>query len=130
MPERAAAAAELVLVVDDNEQNSKLVCDVLQFAGMRTLSAATALEGITLASEHRPDIVLMDIRLPDLDGIEAARRLREDERTRRIPLIAMSALRQEDAGVWLHTAGFDGYIEKPIDVRELPGQVRGYCASG
>jgi CheY-like chemotaxis protein len=122
--------AELVLVVDDNELNSKLVCDVLQAAGLRTLSAASALEGIALAVEHRPDLVLMDIMLPDLEGTEAARRLRGDELTREIPVVAMSALRREDAGAWLRAAGFDGYIEKPIDVRALPGQVRAYCAPG
>jgi two-component system, cell cycle response regulator DivK len=127
LPEQPAAT-ELVLVVDDNEQNSKLVCDVLQFAGMRTLSAATAIAGIALASEHLPDLVLMDLRLPDLDGVEAARRLKGVERTRCIPLVAMSALRERDTGVWLDAADFDGYIEKPIDVRELPEQVRRYCA--
>jgi two-component system cell cycle response regulator DivK len=118
-----------VLVVDDNEHNSKLVCDVLQLAGMRTLSAATALEGIALASEHLPDVVLMDLRLPDLDGAEAARRLKGAERTRCIPLVAMSALREKDAGVRLGAADFEGYIEKPIDVGKLPEQVRRYCAS-
>jgi two-component system, cell cycle response regulator DivK len=130
LPEQQPAGTELVLVVDDNEKNSKLVCDVLQFAGMRTLSAATALAGMALASEHLPDLVLMDLRLPDLDGAEAARRLKGAERTRCIPLVAMSALREQDSGVWLSGADFDGYIEKPIDVGELPEQVRRYCASG
>jgi two-component system cell cycle response regulator DivK len=122
--------AELVLIVDDNEQNAKLVRDVLEVNGMRTLSAATAAEGVALALEHRPDVVLMDLRLPDFDGTEAARRLREDERTRRIPIVALSALSLAEAGGWLRDAGFDGYIEKPIDVQALPEQVRRYCAPG
>ncbi|MGZ4415903.1 MAG: response regulator, partial [Gaiellaceae bacterium] len=97
---------------------------------MRTLSAATGTEGIALAVEHRPDLVLMDLGLPDFSGAEAVRRLREDERTRRIPVVALSALRLQEAAAWLRDSGFDGYIEKPIDVRELPGQVRRYCATG
>ena len=130
MPEHAAVVAQLVLIVDDNEQNAKLVRDVLELNGMRTLSAATAAEGVALALEHRPDLVLMDLRLPDFDGTEAAQRLREDERTRRIPIVALSALSLPEAGGWLRDAGFDGYIEKPIDVQALPGQVRRYCAPG
>jgi|SRR5450432_1593495 two-component system cell cycle response regulator DivK len=120
-------ATELVLVVDDNERNSKLVRDVLELAGMRTLSASTAAAGLALALERQPDVVLMDLRLPDLDGSEATRRLREDERTRRIPVVALSALSMSEAETWVSGAGFDGYIEKPIDVLELPQQVRSYC---
>ena len=81
----------LVLIVDDNEQNAKLVRDVLEAAGMRTLSAATAAEALALARRHRPDLVLMDLRLPDLDGIEAARQLRADAATADIPVVALSA---------------------------------------
>ena len=83
---------ELVLIVDDNEQNAKLARDVLEHAGMRTVSATTAAEGLALAREHLPDLVLMDLRLPDLDGDEAARRLGADERTASIPVVALSAL--------------------------------------
>ena len=119
--------AELVLIVDDDERNAKLACDVLELAGMRTLSAATAAEGIALASAHRPDLVLMDLRLPDLGGAEAARRLAADARTARIPVVALSAMPVADASAWLREAGFAAYIEKPIEVRELPGQVRRYC---
>src|ERR1700681_2708444 len=108
--------AELVLIVDDSERNARLVRDVLEQAGMRTLTAATAFEGLSLARAHRPDVVLMDLRLPDLDGGEATRRLAADERTARIPVVAFSALRGDEAGAWLRDAGFVGYIEKPIDV--------------
>ncbi len=119
--------AELVLIVDDNERNAKLARDVLEAAGMRTLSAATAAEGLALAQSHQPDLVLMDLRLPDLDGGVAARRLAADQATAQIPVVALSALPVEEAAVWLREAGFVGYIEKPIDVLELPAQVRRHC---
>jgi two-component system cell cycle response regulator DivK len=119
--------AELVLVVDDNELNVKLACDVLETAGMRTLSAVTAAEGLRLAREHRPDVVLMDLRLPDLDGTEAARRLAADPRTAHIPVLALSAVRMDEARAWFRDAGFVGYIEKPIDVLEFAAEVRRHC---
>ncbi|MFL5962675.1 MAG: response regulator [Gaiellaceae bacterium] len=119
--------AELVLIVDDNERNAKLARDVLELAGMRTLSAATASEGLELARAHRPNLVLMDLRLPDLDGGEAARQLAADERTAEIPVIALSALPIEEAADWFRDAGFVAYIEKPIDVQEFPEQVRRHC---
>lgn len=119
--------AELVLIVDDNERNAKLARDVLESAGMRTLVAATAAEGLALALEHRPDLVLMDLRLPDLDGGEAARRLAADHATAEIPVVALSALPLEEAEAWFREAGFVGYIEKPIDVLALPEQVRRHC---
>jgi two-component system cell cycle response regulator DivK len=122
--------AELVLIVDDNERNAKLARDVLEHAGMRTLSAATASEGLALAVAHQPDLVLMDLRLPDLDGGEAARRLATDERTAQIPVVALSALPIAEAAPWFHDAGFVAYIEKPIDIRELPEQVRRHCRPG
>ena len=121
---------ELVLIVDDDERNAKLARDVLERAGMRTLSASTGAEALALAREHLPDVVLMDLRLPDLDGGEAARQLAADDRTRRIPVVALSALRKDEASAWLGDAGFAGYVEKPIDVRELPGQVRRLCTPG
>ncbi len=121
---------ELVLIVDDDERNAKLARDVLERAGMRTLSAATGSEGLELARRHRPDVVLMDLRLPDIDGADAARLLRADTRTALIPVVALSALRHEEATAWLDEAGFAGYVEKPIDVGALPGQVRRHCSPG
>ncbi len=121
--------AELVLIVDDNERNTKLVRDVLELAGMRTLAAGTAADGLGLARAHLPDVVLMDLSLPDLDGSDAARQLAADELTARIPVLALSALRIEEASAWFRDAGFVAYIEKPIDVRELPEQVRRYCTA-
>jgi len=115
--------AEVVLIVDDDERNVRLVRDVLEAAGMSTLTASTAAEALELARERRPDVVLMDLRLPDLDGAEAARRLGSDDRTAGIPVVALSALRAEDAD-WSAGEGFAAYIEKPIDVRALPSLVR------
>jgi two-component system cell cycle response regulator DivK len=124
---RSAANAPVVLVVDDNEQNLTLARDVLRAAGLRTLEATTGAEAIALADEHQPDVVLLDLRLPDLDGTEVARTLRDDVRTARLPIVALSALRLEGRGDWLLEAGFDGYIEKPISVGEFAGQVLRYC---
>ena len=121
--------ALLVLIVDDNEQNRKLVRDVLEAADIETFSAATASEGLALARRHRPDLVLMDLRLPDLDGFEAARLLRVDKATADIPVVALSATPAVDAFQWLGQGFFSGYIEKPVDVKELPGQVRRHCAA-
>ena len=120
----------LVLIVDDNDRNRKLARDVLRMAGIRTLEAATAAEGIAIASEHLPDVILMDLRLPDLDGTEAARLLRADPRTARIPVVAMTALSLDARDDWLLDAGFAGYIVKPIDIDEFPNVVRGFCTRG
>lgn len=117
----------LVLIVDDNLQNLKLARDVLRAAGLRTIEATGGREGMALAAERLPDVILLDLRLPDLDGIEVARALRADARTTRIPLVALSAQQADDD--WLLAAGFAGKLEKPISIRDLPDQVRGYCRS-
>jgi two-component system, cell cycle response regulator DivK len=118
----------LVLVVDDNEKNLKLARDVLRAGGFRTLEATSGAEGMALAAEHLPDVILMDLRLPDMDGTDAARRLGDGPRTARIPVVALSSLPFEGDGGWLLAAGFAGYLEKPISVAEFPEQVRRYCA--
>jgi len=120
----------LVLIVDDSDRNRKLAGDVLRAARFRTLEAATAAEGIALASEHLPDVILMDLRLPDLDGTEAARMLRADPRTSHIPVVAVTALRLDASQAWLADAGFAGYVVKPIDTDAFPAVVRGFCARG
>ena len=117
----------LVLIVDDNEKNLKLVRDVLRAAGFRTLEATSGAEGIALAAKQLPDVILMDLRLTDMDGTDAARKLGEGARTARIPVVALSALPLEGDGDWFLDAGFAGYLEKPISVGEFPGQVRRYC---
>lgn len=121
------AESPLVLIVDDNEQNRKLARDVLRAAGFRTLEAASGAEGIALAAEHLPDVVLMDVQLPDMNGTDAARKLSEGTLTARIPIVALSALQLDGSGDWLPAAGFAGYLEKPFDVGKFPDQVRRYC---
>jgi two-component system cell cycle response regulator DivK len=121
---------QVVLIVDDNEKNLRLARDVLRAAGFRTLEAATGAEGIALAEAKLPDLVLLDLRLPDMDGTEVARELRDRARTQGIPVVALSALRLTDHDDELRAAGFAGYLEKPISVAEFPSQVRGYCMRG
>jgi two-component system cell cycle response regulator DivK len=116
----------LVLIVDDNQKNLKLARDVLRAAEFRTLEAASATDGLGLAAEHVPDVILMDVRLPDMNGTDAARKLAGDARTARIPVVALSALPFKTDDEWL-VAGFAGYIEKPIDVGRFPNEVRRYC---
>jgi two-component system cell cycle response regulator DivK len=117
-----------VLIVDDDERNARLAGDVLEAAGFTTATAATAAEGIESALLRRPAVVLMDLRLPDLGGAEAMRRLAADERTARIPVVATSALPAAEAERQALEAGFAGYIEKPIDVSAFPGQVGAFAA--
>jgi two-component system, cell cycle response regulator DivK len=123
-------ADELVLIVEDNERNMKLVRDLLQFKGFRTLEADSATEGIALATAHQPDLILMDIQLPDMDGVAALGRLRADPATTDIPVVAVTAFAMKEDEQRLMQAGFDGYLVKPINVRELPEQVRQYCEQG
>ena len=123
----AARGSLLVLIVDDNEKNRTLARDVLRAAGFRTLETETAAEGIAIATEHLPDVILMDLQLPDMDGIAAARRLADGTRTARIPVIALSAHRLESDDDGFLAAGFAGYMEKPIDVRGFAEQVRCFC---
>jgi two-component system cell cycle response regulator DivK len=118
---------ELVLVVDDNEKNVKLVRDLLRFAGFRTLEAFTGAAGVSIAAEQLPHVVLMDIRLPDMSGSDALRLLKGDEATAPIPVVALTSLAMKGDRERLLAEGFDGYLEKPIDVRQFPDQVRRYC---
>jgi two-component system cell cycle response regulator DivK len=122
--------APLVLIVDDDERNVRLARDVLERDGLRTLSASTAAEALELAHEHRPDVVLLDLRLPDLDGPEVQRRLAGHEGTAAIPVVGWSALPERDVKAWLEQAGFAGYLEKPVDVRSLPDTIRGFVNAG
>ena len=116
-----------VLVVDDNDANRKLALDVLGAAGFRTFGAATATQAIELAREHVPDVILMDLGLPDMDGVEATRRLADHERTAAIPVVAMSASPLEGRGDWLEERGFAGSLDKPVEVSRFPEQVGRYC---
>jgi two-component system cell cycle response regulator DivK len=125
--ESTQAAGPLVLIVDDNAMNVKLAGDVLAAAGFRTLKATTGEAGVALADEHLPDVILMDLRLPDMDGTDAAGILARRSRTASIPVVALTSLTLEDNPAWLRTAGFAGYLEKPIDIEEFAARVRRYC---
>jgi two-component system cell cycle response regulator DivK len=120
-------AGERVLIVEDNETSMKLFRDVLAATGYRTLEATTGGQALELAVEHGPDLVLMDIQLPDLDGLEALRRLRADERTASVSVLALTAQAMHGDRERFLAAGFDGYIAKPVDVIELVDTVRRYC---
>jgi two-component system cell cycle response regulator DivK len=122
--------APLVLIVDDSDKNRKLAREVLRADGLRTLEAARGSEAIALAARCQPDVILLDLRLPDMDGTDVARGLRRGQATGRIPVVALSASFHAGGGDRLLAAGFDGYLRKPIDVRAFPEQVRGFCKRG
>jgi two-component system, cell cycle response regulator DivK len=120
-------ADPLVLIVDDNEKNRKLAREVLRAAGLGTLEAGSAAEALALAAEHVPDMILLDLRLPDMAGTDVARALRDGARTAQIPVVALSALPDVGDHDYLLEAGFAGVLSKPIDVVAFPDQVRGFC---
>jgi len=114
----------LILIVEDNEKNLKLVRDVLRVKGYATIEATNAEDGIALANEHRPDLILMDIQLPGMNGIDALRVLRANRATAAIPAIAVTAsVMQQDRNL-ITDAGFDGYVGKPINLKEFLDAVR------
>lgn len=115
------------LVVDDNDANRKLAIDVLGAAGFRTYGASRAAQGIALAREHVPDVILMDLQLPDMNGVDATRNLAAHERTAGIPVVALSATPLEGNEDWLEEAGFAGWLDKPIHASRFPEQVRRYA---
>jgi two-component system, cell cycle response regulator DivK len=119
----------MVLVVEDNEKNMKLVRDVLQATGYSTLEANTGEQAVELAVAQSPALVLMDVQLPGIDGLEALARLRADERTASIPVIALTAQAMHGDRERLLGAGFDGYLSKPVDIAELLRTVEESCAS-
>lgn len=123
-------AGELVLVIEDNEKNLKLTRALLRLNGYRTLEAATAAQGIALASTHLPHLILLDVQLPGMDGIDALARLKAAPRTASIPVVALTAFAMKDDRDRFARAGFDGYLPKPIDVETFPDLVRQYCAGG
>ena len=117
-------AGELILIVEDNEKNMKLVRDVLQFNGYQTVEATTAEEGLTLARAKPPGLILMDIHLPGMDGITALSHLKQKSVTQRIPVIALTASAMPNERQQIMDAGFDSYQAKPITVKELIELVR------
>jgi two-component system cell cycle response regulator DivK len=110
----------LILIVEDNPKNLKLFRDVLQFKGYQTVEAESAEAGIALARERQPALILMDIQLPQMDGCEAMTVLKADERTRQIPIIAVTSFAMKGDREELLASGFNGYLAKPVDIMELP----------
>lgn len=117
--------SELILVVEDNERNAKLLRDVLEHRGYRVLVAGTGEDGVAMAREHLPALVLMDIQLPGISGIQAFQQLQAEEATRGIPVIAVTASAMQEERAQIETAGFAGYQPKPIQVMEFVKAVDG-----
>jgi two-component system, cell cycle response regulator DivK len=116
-----------VLVVEDNEKNMKLFRDVLQASGFRLLEATTGEQAMELAAEYQPNLVLMDIQLPDIDGVEALGRLRADVRTASIPVVALTAQAMHGDRERFLDVGFVAYISKPVNILEFVKTVREHC---
>jgi two-component system cell cycle response regulator DivK len=121
------ASGQLVLIVEDNEKNLKLVRDLLQYHGFRTLEAGDAETGLRVAAQSRPDVILMDIELPGMDGVTALEHLRADPSTAAVPVVAVTASVMPVDRERFAAAGFDGCIVKPIDTKTFPGQVLAFC---
>jgi two-component system, cell cycle response regulator DivK len=121
---------KLVLIVEDNDKNLKLVRDVLQVKGYATIEAGTAEDGIRLARERMPDLILMDIQLPGMNGIEAIGALRSDPVTAKIPVVAVTASVMTHDRNLITEAGFDGYVGKPINLKEFLDTVQRTLESG
>jgi CheY-like chemotaxis protein len=114
----------LILIVEDNALNAKLLCDVLRAVGYRTAESTTAEEGLAIARRDLPDLILMDIQLPGMDGKAALRELRQEPATQHIPVIAVTASAMPMERKDILAAGFDGYQAKPLSVKMLLAEVR------
>jgi two-component system, cell cycle response regulator DivK len=119
-------AGELILIVEDNERNLKLVRDLLQVKGYRTLEAGTAEHGIALAGEHRPDLILMDIQLPEVSGLEVTKWLKEDDELHVIPVIAVTAFAMKGDEERIRQGGCEAYVSKPISVPKFIETIKTY----
>ena len=120
----------VILIVEDNEKNMKLVRDILRHNGHETIEATTGGEGVRLAVEKRPDLVLMDIQLPDIDGIEALSRIREVRELDRVPVIAVSASVMPDDQQKIVASGFDAFVTKPINLKQFLETVKRFLSDG
>jgi two-component system, cell cycle response regulator DivK len=119
-----------ILIVEDNEKNMKLARDILRAKGYATLEAVNGLDGVTLALQHKPDLVLMDIQLPDINGIEAFERIRANADTAAIPVVAFTASVTVNDRSRIGDAGFDGFLSKPINLKEFVETVRRMLEGG
>jgi len=120
----------LILIVEDNEKNLKLLRDVLQVKGYQTVEAGTAEAGLALARDRKPGLILMDIQLPGMSGIDALKALRADPGTSSIPVIAVTASVMQQDRQQIMDAGFNGFIEKPVNLRALLETVQGIVKVG
>jgi len=116
-------AGELILIIEDNEKNRKLVRDVLQVKGYKTIESETAEEGLKLAGDKAPALILMDIQLPGMDGITAMKQLKADPITKDIPVIAITASAMTHNRQTMLAEGFDGYQTKPISLKDFLGEI-------
>ena len=123
-------ANELILIVEDNPRNLKLLRDTLQVTGYQTIEAETGEEGVRLARERQPALILMDIQLPGIDGITALKQLRLDPKTKPIPVIAITASAMTHNRQTMLAEGFDGYQTKPISLKDFLGEVEKVLATG
>ena len=117
-------ARELILIIEDNEKNRKLCRDVLQAKGYQTIESETAEEGLKLALDKSPALILMDIQLPGMDGITAMKQLKADGKTKSIPIIAITASAMTHNRTTMLAEGFDGYQTKPISLKEFLAEVQ------
>jgi len=123
-------ANELILIIEDNEKNRKLCRDVLQVKGYKTIESETAEDGLELARSQSPDLILMDIQLPGMDGITAMKRLKADPLTKDIPIVAITASAMTNNRQTMLAEGFDGYQTKPISLKDFLGEVERVLGSG
>jgi len=119
-----------ILIVEDNEKNMKLVRDILRHNGHATIEATTGDEGVRLAIEKKPDLILMDIQLPDIDGIEALSRIRKEASLDTVAVIAVSASVMPDDQQKIVTSGFDAFVTKPINLKQFLDTVKRFLALG
>lgn len=119
-----------ILIVEDNEKNMKLVRDLLQYKGHQTLEAITGMDGVRQAIDHVPDLILMDIQLPDISGIQALALIREQDALRSVPVLAVSASVMPEEQQKIVTSGFDAFIAKPINIKQFIDSVQSFLSSG
>lgn len=115
-----------ILIIEDNQLNLELATDLLEVNGFMVLQASTAESGLRLARAASPDLVLMDLSLPEMDGLAATRKLKTDPATSHVPVLALTAHAMRGDAEIIAQAGCDGYLTKPIDTRQFPGQVRAF----
>lgn len=119
----------VVLIIEDNEMNMKLVRDVLQFKGYKTLEATCGRDGVRMCIEYLPDLVLMDIQLPDIDGLTAFKEIRANPRTQNIPVLVVTASVMPHDQQRIAASGFDAFISKPINVKNFVQTVGRFVAA-